>query len=120
MTNDRPPDHTIFFYRKGNGGAHVHRSAKTVKRGQRIRFWNITGCRADVTFFEEDVVAFEGSGISIEDKEFVEVTVTRAVKDEKPEYHGYRVRLTCDRPRPGENAVQYAEGGSDPGLIIEP
>lgn len=109
--------HKIFFYRKGNGGAYVHRSPETVRFKENIRFWNITGCKAKVMFTDKDIV--DKNYFEIDPGAYADVQVELDLTGKKPEYHRYHVDLVCTRSLATEES-QYAEGGSDAGLIVDP
>ncbi len=111
-------DHRIFIYRKANGGAYVDPSPEIVKKDDKIRFWNLTECRAEVK--KEGVLSPHKE--PIDPGGSVEVTVIYNLTNPgQPEYKEYRVKLTCPRLEGAQRyAEQYAKGGSDPGLIIEP
>jgi hypothetical protein len=107
----------VFIYRKPNGGAFVEPSPRVVKKDDVIRFWNITECKAEVITKKPEIL--NPKVIDIPAASYVDATVVYDITNGKPQYQEYKVKLTCALTFGGEDA-QYAVGGSDPGLIIEP
>ena len=102
-----PKTHDVYVFRKANGGVYVHPSPIVVRPGDSLQFRNLTNGNGDATFRGKAALA---PPIQILAQKASQPTPVNG----NPGFHDYRVRLDFD----GQEII--AEGGSDPGVIIEP
>lgn len=110
MSNGSPT--TIRIIRAGSGEVRAVPSPAVLVRGQEFLIKNWTDCPASVDFTDVPVDPTKSPIDPNGEGRFV-------VKENAPyRYYEYSVSLTC-ADRAGKEVLQYAEGGSRPGLIID-
>jgi hypothetical protein len=110
MSNGAGSTRRVFFVRKGSGGAYVEPPRVIVPQGGRLEFRNYTACPAHVSVAPGGTKPQEFD--VPEDGRVVGVDVGGSG------YYEYRVKLIC-KGLSERFAVQYAEGESDPGIIVD-
>jgi hypothetical protein len=114
------PTHWFTIYLNEYGGAAVHPSPERVVYNEWVSFRNITPCKARVKSNGSDAL-FDPDDFELQPGQDKTVRIAYNPSG-KPEYKTYKVKVSCKlMVLQEQQTFEFeAQGGSDPGIIIDP